>query len=79
MFSISTIASSTRMPITRDRLKSVTTLMVKPKAHMPMKAGITLKGSAVAATNVARQSRKKNHTTITARIAPSYNKVREPS
>ena len=31
MFSISTMASSTRMPTTSDRLSSVTTLTVKPK------------------------------------------------
>ncbi len=71
MFSISTIASSTRMPITSERLSSVTTLMLNPSAHMPMNAGITDKGRATAAMKVARQSRRKAQTTITASSAPS--------
>ncbi|MOA60811.1 hypothetical protein D3C78_1857990 [compost metagenome] len=44
-----------------------------------MKAGITDIGSATAETKVARQSRKKSHTTITARMAPSYSRCSEPS
>ena len=79
MFSISTMASSTRMPTTSDRLSSVTTLTEKPSHHMPMKAGTTDSGSATAATKVARQSRRKNHTTSTASRAPSYSSTIEPS
>ena len=79
MFSTSTIASSTRMPITNDSASSVITLTEKPSAYMPMKAGITDSGSATAETSVARQSRRKSHTTITARIAPSYSRCIEPS
>ena len=71
MFSISTIASSTRMPTTSDSDSSVTTFSEKPKKYMTPKAGRIDSGSAVAATKVARQSRRKNHTTITARMAPS--------
>ena len=71
MFSISTMASSTRMPTTSDRLSSVTTLTVKPSRCITANVGITDSGSAIADTSVARQSRRKNHTTITARIAPS--------
>ena len=71
MFSTSTMASSTRMPITSDSASSVTTLMEKPSQAMPMKAGITDSGSATADTKVARQSRRKSQTTMTARMAPS--------
>jgi hypothetical protein len=35
-------------------------------------------GSAVAETNVARQSRRNSHTTSTARKAPSYSSHIEP-
>ena len=69
MFSISTIASSTRMPITRDSDSRVTTLSVKPIQYMEaMKVGHDAdSGSATAlTTSVARQSRRNNHTTMTA-------------
>ncbi len=79
MFSISTIASSTRMPTTRLRLSSVTTLSVKPIRYIAPKVGITDSGSAVAATKVARQSRRNNQTTSTASSAPSYISSIEPS
>ena len=78
MFSTSTMASSTKMPTTSDKASRVTTLMEKPKACMPMKAGITDKGRATAVTKVARQSRKNNHTTNTAKMAPSYSRCKEP-
>ena len=45
---------------------------------MPMKAGMTDSGSATAETKVARQSRKNNQTTSTAKIAPSYSSSKEP-
>ena len=79
MFSISTIASSTRMPTTSDSDSKVTMLIVKPNRCIAPKAGITDSGSAVAATKVARQLRRKNQTTMTARIAPSYSSIIEPS
>ncbi len=79
MFSISTMASSTRMPTTSDSDSSVTTLMVKPNRCMTAKVGITDSGSAVAATSVARQSRRNSHTTSTASSAPSYISSIEPS
>src|ERR671913_365072 len=69
MFSISTIASSTRMPMTSDSESSVTTLMEKPIRSMTQKAGITDSGSAVAETSVARQSRRNSQTTSTAGAA----------
>ncbi len=78
MFSTSTIASSTRMPTTSDSASKVTTLIEKPSRYMPMKAGITDIGSAMADTKVARQSRRNSQTTSTARIAPSYSRCSEP-
>ena len=71
MFSISTIASSTRMPTTSDRLSSVTTLTVKPSQCISAKVGMADSGSATAETRVARQSRRKNQTTMIASTAPS--------
>ena len=44
-----------------------------------MNAGMADKGSATADTKVARQLRKKNHTTITASTAPSYSMAMEAS
>ena len=79
MFSTSTMASSTRMPTTRDSASSEITLSEKPSQCMPMKAGITDSGSATAETKVARQSRRNSHTTSTASSAPSYNRCIEPS
>ena len=71
MFSISTIASSTRMPTTSDSDSSVTPLSVKPSRCIAAKVGIADIGSATAAISVERHSRRKNHTTSTASTAPS--------
>ena len=71
MFSISTIASSTSTPITSVSASRETPLSVKSSRCMPMKAGSTDMGSATADRKVARQLRRKNHTTITASAAPS--------
>ena len=79
MFSISTMASSTRMPITSDSDNKVTTLIEKPNRYMTPKAGMIDSGSAVAETSVARQSRRKNQTTSTASRAPSYINHIDPS
>ena len=79
MFSISTMASSTRMPTTSDSASSVTTLSVKPSKYIAAKVGMTDSGSAVADTKVARQSRRNSHTTSTASSAPSYSSSIEPS
>ena len=77
MFSTSTIASSTKIPTTRDKANKLMTLMEKPRYHMPMNAGMTDKGSATADTKVARRSRKNNHTTNTAKMAPSYSSTND--
>ena len=71
MFSISTIASSTRMPTTTDSASSVIMLRVKPKKYITAKVGMIDSGNASAATQVARQSRRNNHTTSSASSAPS--------
>ena len=79
MFSISTMASSTRMPTTSDSESRVTTLSVKPIRYIAPKVGMIDSGSAVADTSVARQSRRKSQTTMTARMAPSIISDIEPS
>ncbi len=79
MFSISTIASSTRMPTTSESDNRVTTFRVKPNRYMNPKAGRIDSGSAVAAMKVARQSRRKSQTTSTARKAPSIKRDILPS
>ncbi len=71
MFSTSTMASSTRMPMTSDSASSDTTLIEKPKKYMPISAGKIDIGSATADTRVARPLRKNSHTTSTASSAPS--------
>ena len=79
MFSISTMASSTRMPTTSDSDSSVTTLSEKPSRYMAPKVGMIDSGSAVAETSVARQSRRNSQTTSTASSAPSSSSHIEPS
>ena len=71
MFSISTIASSTRMPVTRVIASRLTKLSEKPIRFMKKKAGRMDSGSATAASSVARQSRRKMNTTSVASAAPS--------
>ena len=60
MFSISTIASSTRMPATRLSASRLMLLSVKPSAFMKKNAGTHDSGIASAEISVARQSRRKN-------------------
>ena len=77
IFSTSTIASSTKIPITNDNASNVTTLILKPKLAMPINAGITDNGSATAQIKVARTLRKNKNTTNTASNAPSTSIVIE--
>ena len=79
MFSISTIASSTRMPTTTDSASSVMMLRVKPNRYITAKVGITDSGSATAEIQVARQSRRNSQTTSSASTAPSYSIVIDDS
>ena len=56
MFSISTIASSTRMPATSAKARSVTSFKVKPNRLMTQNVGMVDNGMAIAAKKVARPS-----------------------
>ena len=73
MFSISTMASSTRIPVLSVIASKVTTFSEKPRRYMTQKAGKIDSGRVTAAMMVALQSRKNRNTTITARMAPSYS------
>ncbi len=73
MFSISTIASSTRIPVTSVIASRLTRLSEKPIASIAQKVGMTDSGSAMAVMSVARQSRRKMNTTTMARSAPSIS------
>ena len=69
-FSITTMASSTTMPIASTSPNSVSTLMVKPSARRPRKVPMTLTGTASMGIRVARQLwRKTNTTSVTSSIA----------
>ena len=63
MFSISTMASSTRMPMTSVSASRVTMLSEKPSSAMTAKVGISDSGMATAVISVARQSRRNRNTT----------------
>ena len=67
MFSISTMASSTRMPTTSVMPSRLTRFSEKPIMSIAQKVGMTDSGSAIAETSVARMSRRKISTTITDR------------
>ena len=71
MFSISTMASSTRMPMTRVKASSVTTFRLKPSTAMNRKVGTSETGMAMAVMTVERQSRRNSQTTSEARVMPS--------
>ncbi len=73
MFSISTIASSTRMPVTSVIASRLTRFSEKPIASIAQKVGMIDSGSATAVTMVARMSRRKMNTTTTASSAPSIS------
>ena len=77
MFSISTMASSTSMPTTSDSASMVSVFMLKPKAFIAQKVGMMASGSAAAEISVARQSRRKIHTTMMASSAPSNSISKE--
>jgi hypothetical protein len=71
MFSISTMASSTRMPTTTDSASRVMMLSVNPNQYITAKVGMTDSGRATALIQVARQSRRNAQTTSSASSAPS--------
>ena len=59
------------MPATSPSASSDSWLSVKPIRSIAQNVGIAESGMAIAEMAVARQSRRKKNTTITARIAPS--------
>jgi hypothetical protein len=67
------MASSTTMPIDSTMAKSVDRLMVKPSAAMAAKAPMTVMGTVVAGTSVARQSCKKTRITMRTRMPASIS------
>ena len=67
-FSISTIASSTTMPMASTIASNVSTLMEAPKKLITMKAAVIDTGIATMATMVERQSRRKSRITRITRI-----------
>ena len=71
MFSISTMASSTRMPVTSVIASRLMKLNENPISHIAPKAGMMESGRAMAASTVARQSRRNRNTTRVASAAPS--------
>ena len=73
IFSISTMASSTRMPVDSVMARNETRFSEKPSRSIAQNAGKIDSGSEIAAMMVARMSRKNSNTTMTARIAPSNN------
>ena len=79
MFSISTIASSTSTPVTRDSASRLIWLSVKPIHCMKAKVGSADSGIASAAMPVARQSRRNTNTITTASSAPSISALIEDS
>ena len=68
-----TIASSTTMPIASTSANSVGRLIEKPSAAMAAKAPISVTGTVVAGTSIARQSWRKTRMTISTRIAASIS------
>ena len=79
IFSTSTIASSTTMPMASTMASNVSVLTEKPKAQSTMKVGTTENGIAATATSVERQSRKKTRITSTTSRMPSTSVLSTPS
>ncbi|MNV90210.1 hypothetical protein D3C71_1845730 [compost metagenome] len=73
MFSISTMASSTRIPVASVNARKLTRLSEKPMMSMIQNVGIAESGRATAAIRVARQFLRNSRTTMTARTAPSIS------
>ncbi len=71
-FSITTIASSTTMPIASTSPNNVSTLIDMPKASRPPNVPMTLTGTASMGMSVARQlCRNRNTTSVTRNSASS--------
>ena len=75
VFSITTIASSTKMPIESESASMVMLLSVKPMKSMNAKVPITEVGIASAEMKVARQSCKNTQMISTVRIDPKIRSI----
>ena len=64
MFSSTTIASSTTMPIASTSPKSVRLLRVKPSSHITANVPMSETGTSIMGRIIARQSCRKNSTTM---------------
>ena len=71
IFSKTTMASSTTIPIDKTMAKSVSVLIEKPKRYRPAKVPISDIGTAIIGIKVARQFCKNRNTTITTRSIAS--------
>lgn len=72
MVSISTIASSIRMPVTGVMPSRLMVFRKKPRSLITMKAGMIESGRATAVIRVARQFRRTTNTASIASAALSY-------
>ena len=71
VFSSTTIASSTTIPIAKIMANKVSKLMVKPNKYSPAKVPISEIGTAIIGISVARQLCKNKNTTSTTSISAS--------
>ena len=71
MFSIATVASSTRMPMASARPPSVMIFTVCPVSHRPTSAASSANGMVSTTIKALRTSRRKSSTIRPVRIAPS--------
>ena len=72
-FSITTIASSTTIPIANTSPNRVSVLIENPNTNIPANAPITDTGTAKHGISVARQSFKNKYTTKNTKIMASAN------
>src|SRR3954466_3176452 len=72
-FSITTIASSTRMPIAMTIANSVSTLIEKPSSQRPRQAPASAIGTTIVGMSVARQFWRKTNITRKTRIIASIS------
>ena len=72
-FSMTTIASSTTMPIASTMPNNVSWLMVNPKAYMPMKAPMSATGTTSVGISVARRFCRNTSITMKTRIMASIS------
>ena len=79
MFSIATVASSTRMPTASARPPSVMMLIVCPAAHSATTAESSANGIVVTTISALRQSRRNSSTIRPVSSAPSSPSLTSPA